>query len=53
MKKLAYLLLVTVGTVYTVSPVDFVPDVLPPFTYGDDAIVDLICIVIMRYISKR
>lgn len=38
---------------YGISPVDFVPDVAPPVTYADDAVVLIGAAIINNWLRKR
>lgn len=46
--------LIVIGIVYALSPIDFLPDVLPPFTYADDVVITggAVTLVLLRVITR-
>ena len=46
MMRILYLI---AGLIYDISPVDLMPDIAPPITYADDAVVT----ILMLYLAFR
>lgn len=43
MMRLAYL---AIAVIYGISPVDLIPDIAPPVTYADDAVVGIVMMIL-------